>query len=121
LKPEELQKQQATLPAMLKSNTNTPHKGERQKEIVKGVIKWIFLDNEPLSQQKRLKKAQIRGMKRDILLSFSPVHAEAYTEVYFNNKKVGEIDDESNTESEKQLNINIIPKPLRLIKDCSTQ
>ncbi|CAG8735769.1 16359_t:CDS:2, partial [Racocetra persica] len=35
LKPKS-QKKQATLPTMLKSNINTPYKGERQKEIVKG-------------------------------------------------------------------------------------
>ncbi|CAG8624338.1 12956_t:CDS:2 [Racocetra fulgida] len=130
LKSEEPQKQQATLPAMLKSNTNTLHKSERRKKIVKGVIKWILLDNESLSaprkihffdspkQQKRLEKAQIRVIERDILLSFSPVYTKAYAEVYFDNKEVGKIDDGGNTELEKLLNINITPKPLCLIKDC---
>ncbi|CAG8697781.1 2688_t:CDS:2, partial [Racocetra fulgida] len=143
LKPETPQKRQATLPAMIKSNTNTPHKGERRKEIVKGVIEWILLDNEPLSaprkkgfrrmmaiidpkflhffdspkQQERLEKAQIRVMERDTLPSSSSVHAEAYTEVYLDDEEVGEIDDGSNTESEKQLNVNTTSKPLRPIKD----
>ncbi|CAG8740368.1 15474_t:CDS:2 [Cetraspora pellucida] len=43
-------------------------------------------------------------MKRDILTFSSLVHAESYAKVYLNNKEVGEINDESNTESEKQLN-----------------
>ncbi|CAG8547264.1 12317_t:CDS:2, partial [Cetraspora pellucida] len=59
-------------------------------------------------------------MKRDILTSSSLVHAESYTEVYLDNEEVGEIDDRSNTESEKQLNINTTPKPLHPIKDCPT-
>ncbi|CAG8614683.1 17052_t:CDS:2, partial [Cetraspora pellucida] len=97
---------------MIKSNTTTPYKSERQKEIVKGVIEWILLDNEPLSAPRK------KGvMERDKLPYSSSVHAETYVEVYLKDEEVGEIDDGSNTESEKQLNINTTPKPLRPIKD----
>ncbi|CAG8803475.1 15758_t:CDS:2, partial [Dentiscutata erythropus] len=64
-------------------------------------------------QQERLEKAQIRVMERDILTSSSSVYAEDYAEVYFDDEEVGEIDDRSNTESEKQLNVNTTPKPLQ--------
>ncbi|CAG8668466.1 9515_t:CDS:2 [Cetraspora pellucida] len=74
LKPEELQKQQTTLSAMIKSNTNTLHK----------------------------------------------VHMESYAEVYLDDEEVGKIDNRSNTESEKQLNINTTFKLLHSIKDYPT-
>ncbi|CAG8606019.1 13226_t:CDS:2, partial [Dentiscutata erythropus] len=45
------------------------------------------------TQQERLEKAQIRVIERDILPSSSSVYAEAYTEVYLDDKEVGEIDD----------------------------
>jgi hypothetical protein len=39
--------------------TNTPHKGVRLKEIIKGVVEWILLDNEPLVE---LRKKEFRHM-----------------------------------------------------------
>ncbi|CAG8838392.1 4239_t:CDS:1, partial [Cetraspora pellucida] len=50
-KDRNTKKQQTTLSEMIKSNTS--HKGNRRKEIIKGVIKWILLDNQPLSAPRK--------------------------------------------------------------------
>src|SRR5260363_153989 len=47
LKSEIQQIRQTTLPDIIK--TNTSYKGAKRKKIVKAVIEWILLDDEPLS------------------------------------------------------------------------
>ncbi|CAG8555361.1 10136_t:CDS:2, partial [Scutellospora calospora] len=51
LKTEVQQKRQTTLLEVIKFNTL--HKGDKRKEIVKGVVEWILLDNEPLSAPRK--------------------------------------------------------------------
>ncbi|CAG8835733.1 12707_t:CDS:1, partial [Cetraspora pellucida] len=45
------QSRQTTITEIIRSNT--PHKGNRRKELNQAVVEWILLNNEPLSASRK--------------------------------------------------------------------